>query len=213
MKYIGIYWTLFAPKIKKSITKRYGKDLAKQAIKQGRHEYKNLLASADDLGKGNPMAMNAYFAYVFAGAWLGADKKISPDGMADVMTDVLTSQPLKFYFGLTDLNSKCGEKKWERDMKKYAAWYEKNKETYPVNWVVNFDETAHEQGSYYYFTRCPICEFCARAGISELMPALCSTDKIMFELQHGKLYREHTLASGGAVCDYWIVGDKVNEPR
>ena len=31
MKYIGIYWTLFAPMIKKSITVRYNKELAKKS--------------------------------------------------------------------------------------------------------------------------------------------------------------------------------------
>ncbi|MBR1384736.1 MAG: hypothetical protein IJ555_13165, partial [Ruminococcus sp.] len=64
MKYVGIYWTLFAPLIKKSITKRYSKELAETSIKKGKQEYRRLLAKADDLGKGNPMASNAYFAYV-----------------------------------------------------------------------------------------------------------------------------------------------------
>ena len=72
MKYKGIYWTLFAPMMKKSIAKRFDKELADKAIKQGKTEYKRLLSRADDLGSGNPMAMNAYFAYVFAAAWLGS---------------------------------------------------------------------------------------------------------------------------------------------
>lgn len=45
------------------------------------------------------------------------------------------------------------------------------------------------------------------------MPALCSTDEVMFRLQHGKLYREHTIAKGEGICDYWIVGDKVKNPK
>ena len=77
---------------------------------------------------------------------------------------------------------------------------------YPVNWVVSFDESKHSEGSYYYFTRCPICEFCEREGIGELMPALCATDEVMFRLQHGRLHREHTIANGDGVCDYWVVG-------
>ena len=89
----------------------------------------------------------------------------------------------------------------------------KNGKDYPVNWNVNFDEARHKEGSFYYFTRCPICEFCAREGIAELMPALCSTDEVMFRLQHGILHREHTIASGDPVCDYWIVGDKAEDPK
>ena len=211
MKYVGIYWTLFAPMMKKSISKRFGSELAKESITNGKSEYKRLLSRADDLGNGNPMASNAYFAYVFVGAWLGSKKKLSPDDMALVMTDVLESKLLRTIFGTTDLNKT--PKKWEQDMKKYEKWFDANGKKYPVNWNVNFDEGKHKDGSYYYFSRCPICEFCNREGISELMPALCATDEVMFRLQHGKLYRDHTIADGDKICDYWIVGDKVKNPR
>ena len=211
MKYVRIYWTLFAPMMKKSITKRFGKEMAEKSIRNGKEEYKRLLSRADDLGPGNPMASNAYFAYVFAAAWLGSGKQITPDEMALVMTDVLESRLLRTVFGMTDLNRT--PKKWEKDMRKYDAWYRKHGQNYPVNWVVNFDETAHRDGSYYYFTRCPICEYCHREGIAELMPALCATDEVMFRLQHGKLHREHTIANGDEICDYWITGDKMRNAK
>lgn len=211
MKYVGIYWALFAPMMKKSIAVRFGRDLADKSIRNGKAEYRKLLAHAPELGPGNPMASNAYFAYVFAAAWLGSGRQITPDEMGQVMTDVLESPLPRTVFGKTDLNRT--PKKWEQDMRKYEAWYKKHRKEYPVNWVVNFDETAHRDGSYYYFTRCPICEFCHREGIAELMPALCATDEVMFRLQHGKLRREHTIANGEAVCDYWVVGDKVIDPR
>ena len=211
MKYIGIYWSLFAPMMKKSIRKRFGESLADISIREGKKEYRRLLSRADDLGPGNPMASNAYFAYVFAAAWLGSGRKIRPEEMALVMTDVLESRLLRTVFGMTDMNKT--PEKWERDMRKYEAWYKAHGKDYPVNWVVNFDESLHQDGSYYFFTRCPICEFCQREGISELMPALCATDEVMFRLQHGKLCREHTIAEGDGVCDYWVIGDQVKNPK
>lgn len=211
MKYRRIYWMLFAPMIKKSIKNRFDKELAEQSIRLGKDKYRRLLSREDDLGPGNPMAMNAYFSYVFAAAWLGSGKKITPNDMADVMTDVLTSPLLRTVFGMTDLNK--SPKKWYRDMKKYEAWYQNHGKDYPVNWVVNFDDKLHQDGSYYYFTRCPICEFCEREGIGELMPALCATDEVMFRLQHGRLYRKHTIANGDGICDYWIVGNKVRNEK
>lgn len=211
MHYKGIYWDLFAPLIKKSIAARYSKELAKRSVKNGKAEYRGLLKRADDLGPGNPMAMNAYFAYVFAAAWLGGEKSIPPDGMAEVMGDVL--HKMRPFFAMTDLNSKRGEKKWYRDMKKYEAWSKDKLEKYPTTWVVGFDENLHRDGSYYYFTRCPICEFCKREGISEIMPPLCGTDRLMFEMQHGTLHRKHTIAGGDPVCDYWVTGDKMKKPR
>ena len=105
MRYKGIYWTFFSPMIKRSITNRFDKELAAQSIRNGKAGYRRLLSRADDLGPGNPMVMNAYFAYVFAAAWLGSDRKITPDEMALVMTDVLESRLLRTFFGMTDLGT------------------------------------------------------------------------------------------------------------
>lgn len=210
MKYRGIYWALFAPLMKKSIAKRFDKSLAEKAIAQGKREYRKLLAHADDLGPGNPMAQNAYFAYSFAAAWLGSERKITPDEMGQVMKDVLESRLLRAFFGLVDLNKT--PKKWEQEMRKYDAWFRIHGKDYPINWNVHFDACCHGDGSFYYFTRCPICEFCQREGIGELMSALCATDDVMFRLQHGTLYRNYTIAKGEGICDYWIVGDKMKTP-
>ena len=117
------------------------------------------------------------------------------------------------FFAMTNLNSKRGEKKWYRDMKKYEAWATKNLGRYPNNWVVKFDETRHRNGSFYYFIQCPICSFCQREGILEIMPALCGTDRLMFEMLHGVLHREHTIAAGDGICDYRVVGDRVENPQ
>lgn len=210
MKQNGMYWALFSPMIKRSIKKRFGKKLATQAVKRGKSEYKILVAEAPELGKGNPMASNAYFAYVFVGAWLGTDKKLTPDDMALVMTDVLTM--VKPFFGMTDLNK--NPDKWYKDMKKYERWYnDGNGEKYPTTWKVHFDEKLHRDGSYYYFSVCPICSYLTGRGLGEIMTPLCETDKVMFAYQHGKLYRDYTIASGGKICDYWSVGDKMQNPQ
>jgi hypothetical protein len=196
MKYVGIYWTLFAPMMKKSIARRFDKELADRAIRQGKAEYKGLLARADDLGPGNPMAMNAYFAYVFAAAWLGSGRRITPDEMALVMTDVLEGSLLRTFFGLTDLNRK--PKKWERDMRKYEAWFAAHGKDYPVNWNVNFDETRHQ----YHNLVCPLANFARKYGYEAYMPWLCNLDYVNFGLLGAPLYREHTCFEDGDYCDF-----------
>ena len=146
MRYVGIYWSLFAPMIKKSIRTRFDTALAERSIREGKKEYKRLLSRVDELGPGNPMAMNAYFAYVFAAAWLGSGRTITPEEMALVMTDVLESKLLRTVFGMTDLNRQ--PKKWYRDMKKYEAWFEKHGKDYPVNWNIHFDGSRTEMGAF-----------------------------------------------------------------
>ena len=46
MKYVGIYWSLFAPMIKKSIRTRFDTALAERSIREGKKEYKRLLSRA-----------------------------------------------------------------------------------------------------------------------------------------------------------------------
>ena len=210
MKQNGMYWHFFSPMIKSSIRKRYGRELADRAVKNGRLEYRRLVENAPELGKGNPMVSNAYFAYVFVGAWLGTEKELSPDDMALIMTDVLTK--VKWFFGMTDLNRVPD--KWYRHMKKYEKWYDSgNGKKYPATWKVHFDEKLHKDGSYYYFSVCPICSYLTGIGLGEIMKPLCEIDRVMFAYQHGKLYREHTIAEGVGVCDYWSVGDRVKNPK
>lgn len=209
MKYQGIYWTILSPIIKKSIKKRFGSEQADAAIRNGKAEYRKLLSSAPELGKGNPMASNAYFAYVFVAAWLGTGKRLTPEDIAEVMKDVL--RKMKPFFGLTDLNK--DPKKWTREMKKYKKWYDAgNGEKYPTTWKVELDDNLHRDGSYYALTACPICTFLNNEGFGEIMPNLCELDAVMFSYQHGVLHREKTIASGEDMCDYWIVPDKVKNP-
>lgn len=210
MKYQGIYWTVLSPMIKSSIRRRFGEELAERAVRHGKPEYRRLVDGAPELGRGNNMASNAYFAYVFVAAWLGTGKELRPSDMAIVMRDVLAR--MRPFFALTDLNKT--PKKWHESMARYAAWYDAgNGERYPTTWKVHFDENLHRDGDYYYFTACPICSYLTSIGLGEIMPSLCETDSTMFAFQHGVLHRDHTIASGDDVCDYWIVGDQVADPQ
>ena len=85
--------------------------------------------------------------------------------------------------------------------------------SFSVHQKKHYPPIRNRDGSYYYFTSCPICSFCQREGIGELMGPLCETDKLMFEMQHGVLHRKYTIAKGDPICDYWIVGDKVTDPK
>jgi hypothetical protein len=42
----------------------------------------------------------------------------------------------------------------------------------------------------------------------DVLPIMCEIDHTTARLAHGRLTREHTLAQGGAVCDYLIEGDQ-----
>ena len=79
-------------------------------------------------------------------------------------------------------------------------------------WDFNF-ENKHKDGIYYHFTRCPLNDFARKNGFLEILPVCCEIDHYMTEAKHGVLHRDYTLATGGSICDYWIVPDKIKNPK
>ena len=73
---------------------------------------------------------------------------------------------------------------------------------------VDFVGQPYEGACYYRITRCPVCAYAEKLGVSELIPLFCELDEVMIALQHGVLHRTQTIAGGGDCCDYFITGDK-----
>ena len=97
-------------------------------------------------------------------------------------------------------------------MRKSERWACENEGSYESAWRVRFDDERHRDGIFFEYTRCPIAEYCADLGLGKFTPVLCNIDHQMVELIHARLLREHTIADGAPICDYWIVGDKTSDP-
>lgn len=207
MKYHSFYFNIFRLPIKKVLKEKYGRKYASQIIRKSRKIYRVLVNEADAIGEDNPMAYNELFALAFVAPYLASDKKIPPKVIQEMMSRALYF--IRWYFSLTDLNTKRGK---ERNMKvvlKYHKWYTKEKEKlYPTSFKIDFEGTPYEGACYYRIIRCPICAYANKIGVSELMPLFCELDEVMIKLMHGVLHRKYTIASGGAYCDYFIRGDR-----
>lgn len=97
-------------------------------------------------------------------------------------------------------------------MHKCADWAAAHPED-TKTWDFHFDESLHEDGFYYYFTHCPIADFCKKHGYEEINPVLCNIDYKTCAMRHAVLHREYTVAGGGSACDYWMVGDQIGNPK
>ena len=122
------------------------------------------------------------------------------------------AKPIKVYFGTIDMNTERGIKRFGNMMKKDAAWAKKHPEDWNT-WDFHFNKKLHEDGFYYHFTHCPIADFCRTYGYEEINPVLCNIDYTTLGMMHSKLIREHTVAEGAGICDYWTVGNKVKNPK
>lgn len=207
MKYNGFYYRLFKGTIKKVAEENYGKVYAELLMKRSARVYRELVEKADDIGDGNPMAYNELFALVFTAPYLASEKVIPPELVQEMMRRALYH--IRWYFGLVNLNTDRGKAANKKSVVKYAKWYTPEREKlYPTSFKVDFVGQPYEGACYYRITRCPVCAYAERLGVSELMPLFCELDSVMITLQHGVLHRKQTLASGGEYCDYFITGDK-----
>lgn len=207
MKYNGFYFWLFERPMKKVLLENYEKEYALEIIKKSKKVYREIVEKADDIGSDNPMAYNELFALVFVSPYLASEKKIPPETIQEMMRSSLYY--LKWFFSLTNLNTERGKKSNKKNIVKYVNWYTPEKEKkYPTSFKVDFVGKPYEGACYYRITRCPICAYTEKLGVSELMPLFCELDNVMITLQHGILHRKQTIASGGEYCDYYIEGNK-----
>lgn len=211
MKYNAILWSIFTGRMKKGLREYYTKAEIKTFYKKATPIYKDLLSKVKGISDKNPMAFNIITSFIIIAIWLASERKITPERMSEVIKKAMDFKPLKLYYGMIDMNTKKGVRTLENMMKKNAAWAKNHPEDINT-WDFHFNPELHKDGFYYHFTHCPIADFCREYGYEEINPVLCDIDYLTFGMIHSVLYREHTVAEGGGICDYWIVGDKVKNP-
>lgn len=208
LEYTNKYWKMLMPLTKKSLVKRFGKEETEKLIEKTDRVYRDMLNRADDVGKDNPMASNVYQCLIFLALWEASEGRITVDGLREITHEILSAPMLKMAGLFINANRPSGMKRIENMMQKNAEWLEEHPQYKAASWDFNFDKSKHAEGFYYHFTKCPLNDFARREGYLEVLPVMCDIDHLTAGLMHAKLIREHTLASGGEVCDYWFVGDK-----
>lgn len=159
------------------------------------------------------MASNLYEGLIFLALWDASDRKISVDELRTISEEMMSFPLLKAMGLMINANKKSGMARIAKMMHKDAAWLEAHPQYKAYSWDFHFDETKHQDGFYYHFTQCPLNTFARKEGYLEVLPIMCDIDYKTAALMHAKLYRDHTLAGSGEVCDYWFVGDKVENPK
>lgn len=207
MKYNSFYFRMFSRPMRQVLTEKYDRQYVRTIMQKSRGVYRELVEKADDIGDDNPMAYNELFALAFVAPYVASEKRIPPQTVQEMMRRSLYH--VRWFFSLTDLNTDRGKAANKRAILKYVKWYTPERERrYPTSFKVDFVGQPHEGACYYRITRCPICAYAKKLGVTELMPLFCELDSVMIALQHGVLHRQQTIASGGDYCDYYITGSR-----
>ncbi len=213
LKYTGKYWAIILPLIKKSMRHDFGSDFVNETAAKAKPIYREMLREVDDVGADNPMASNVYECFVFLAVWKAAEGKITKEGLRKITRDVLSTPALRLMGVVMNANSPKSIEKFGAKMHANQDWLEAHPQYKAASWDFNFDETLHRDGFYYHFTHCPLNDYAHKHDMLDILPVMCDIDHMTAGLMHAKLHREHTLASGGPVCDYWFYGDKIREPK
>lgn len=212
LKYKPIHWFFMTPFIKRALKTKYCNEDIKIIVRNAKAEYRELLNKADDIGSKNPMASNLYFCLLFFSFMKGSEGKINSEDLKEIMRITLSDSILLKLMGKKDFNNPKDLKEFKEHIHKNSEWAELHRKDYPETWEFNFDDS-HQDGFYYYFTKCPIAKFFKDNNFEELTPLFCELDHLTIKTRKAKLFRDKTLAKGDDICDFWIVGDKVKNPK
>ena len=210
MKYKGMYFNLMSLFLKRPMVRKFGKNKTMESLKKARGLYKQMIEKTEDIGANNPMSGNIYLGYVFMAVCRAGNFKV--DDFKEVILEFLNNNLINKAISRLDLNSSKDMEEFAGQMYKMKEWADKHPEYKNKTWDFNFDKNLHRDGFYYHFTRCPMEKFARENDYLDLLPLCCDVDHIVFEKRKAVLHRKQTLASGGEICDYWIVGDKTKNP-
>jgi hypothetical protein len=203
---------MMTPFIKRALKTKYGNKDVKTIVGNAKTEYRKLLNKADDIGSKNPMASNLYMCLLFFSFMQGSNGKISAEDLKDIMRITLSDPIVLKLMGNKDFNDPKELNKFKEHIYKNSDWAELHRKEYPETWKFNFDDS-HQDGFYYYFTKCPIAKFFKDNNLEEITPIFCELDHLTIKTRKAKLLRDKTLANGDDMCDFWIVGDKIKDPK
>lgn len=212
LAYKPIYWYTISFFIKKYLNKNFTKSEVKIFTKNAKIEYKKLLLNVDDLGKNNPMTKNIYGALVFMSFLTANPEKIKEKNLEE-MIDYIYSHPFMVkLMSKSDINNPKNLGKFKKRLYKSAKWGEKHNSKYTENWVFNFTNN-HKDGIEYHFTKCPLAKFFKENNLGKYTKYFCDMDYKGSKLIGAKLFRQNTIAEGKEICDFWIVPDKIKDPK
>lgn len=205
-----MYFSLVSLFLKEAMVRKFGKNKTRESFKKGRSLYKQMIEKTEDIGANNPMSGNIYLGYVFTAVCRAGN--FNADDFKEIIVEFFNNKLINKVISNFDLNKPKDMEKLAVKMYRIQEWTDKHQEYKNNTWDFNFDKDLHRDGFYYYFTRCPMEKFARENGYLDLLPLCCDIDHILIEKNKAVLHRKQTLASGGKICDYWIVGDKNKNP-
>lgn len=189
-------WACYKGTFKKQLTETFGEDNPKSIMKAAHKKYKEILADVDEFEKGDRFLINILSCAMLSSVLLSVKSKYTVEDVRVYYRNAMCDNVLTKAASKT---SKSYTQKGREKLKEQAKHSAKN--TNPYSWVFTVEDgkTINQYTAYFY--SCGICHLMTKLGLKEYIPAMCTLDYDMAELNNTVFTREYTLAGGGKYCD------------
>lgn len=191
-----LMWAGYQKTFKKELTKTLSEENPKMVMKNAHQKYKGILANVTEFDKGDRFLINILSCAMLSAVLLSVKKNYSVE---DVRLYYRHAMCNNFLTKMASKKSKAYTEKGRRKLKSDAKKSESNTNPYSWRFSVVDGKTINQYTAYFY--TCGICHLMKELGLSKYIPAMCTLDYDMAELNNTKFTRQYTLASGGKYCD------------
>ena len=197
----------------KYLKKEYGGSEAKRIWRETLAYYRRFVDEAPDIGgKANRMSSNLYMALAVFAFYEADGRKLTPEKLRVLMTERMPKR-IPLFSTLVDFNKPRNQRKLRSRYERYKLISDEklNRGEWGNSWRIKMNPHGRGKGVAFDLVGCPLAEFAKKHGYADIMPVFCDFDYLTAGLIHARLFRERTVATGSAYCDYWYLGDKEPE--
>jgi len=191
-----LMWAGYKGTFKKNLTKTLKETNPNLVMKNAHKKYKEILADVDEFNKGDRFLVNILSCAMLSAILLSVENEYTVE---DIRVYYRRAMCDNFLTKAASKKSKAYTQKGREKLKSQAKASESNANPYSWKFSVEDGETINQYTATFY--TCGICYLMTKLGLKKYVPAMCTLDYDMAELNNTNFSREYTLADGGKFCD------------
>lgn len=192
-----VMWAGYKGTFKKHLTETLRETDPTAVMKAAHKKYKEILLDVDEFDKGDRFLINILSCALLSSVLLSIKNKCSLEEVRVYYRKAMCDNKLT---KMASKKSKAYTEKGRETLKQQAKQSEILAAKNPYSWRFTVEDGATINQYTATFYTCGICYLMTKLGLKEYIPAMCTLDYDMAELNNTVFTREYTLA-GGAYCD------------
>ena len=193
-----VMWAGYKGTFKKHLTETLRETDPTAVMKAAHKKYKEILLDVDEFDKGDRFLINILSCALLSSVLLSIKNKYSLEEVRIYYRKAMCDNKLT---KMASKKSKAYTEKGRETLKQQAKQSEILAAKNPYSWRFTVEDGATINQYTATFYTCGICYLMTKLGLKEYIPAMCTLDYDMAELNNTVFTREYTLACGGAYCD------------